>query len=177
MLPPSRPLTDGVVRLRRSTALDEAAIDRGLQDPDVVRWFGRSTQSAAETLHLNERRWEDGSGPTFSIVRDDDRCVGLVWLNLGGPARATVGYWLLPEARGKGLATRSVRLIGEWAFDELGILRLAILAEPENAASCAVAVRSGYRFEGVLRSYEVVDDRRVDFAVYSLLRGESEAAW
>lgn len=89
--------------------------------------------------------------------------------------RADVGYWLLPEGRGRGCATRAVLLISEWAIRELGIVRLQLWAEPENVASLRVADRRGYQREGVLRSFEEVGGRRVDSVMFSLLPSDLAA--
>lgn len=169
---PDRSLTDGVVVLRPPDERDLDAIDRALRDPGVIGAFGRATLSAAELLGLNRRRRQDGTSATFAICDAGDECVGHVFVNLGDARRGTVGYWLLPEARGRGLATRAVRLISRWAFTELDLARLGLLTEPENDASQHVAERSGFRKEGVLRSYAEVDGRRVDFVVFSLLPHE-----
>jgi ribosomal-protein-alanine N-acetyltransferase len=105
-------------------------------------------------------------------VQADDACLGHAWVNLGGSGRGTIGYWLLPGGRGRGLATRAVRLVTRWCFEALGLARVAILAEPSNRASVRVAERSGFRFEGVLRSNDEIGGRRVDNAVFSMLPGE-----
>lgn len=168
---PDRPLSDGVVTLRPPREDDLPAIGRGITDPDVVRWMG-PFESAREVLERDLSRWADGTRATFSICDEADACLGYVWVILGDlvdPKRGSVGYWLLPEARGKGFATRSVQLISRWAFGDLGLARLSLFAEPSNEGSRRVALRSGYVEEGVLRSYMEIGDRRVDCVVFSLL--------
>lgn len=162
-------LADGVVLLRTPEQRDLPSIERGLNDAAVISAFGRSSLPAAEVLELNRSRWRDGTAATFAICDASDHCVGDVFLNLGTAQRATVGYWLLPEARGKGLATRAVTLVSRWALRELGISRLGLLAEPANKHSQRVAERAGYRREGVLRSWGEVGGRRVDYVSFSLL--------
>jgi [ribosomal protein S5]-alanine N-acetyltransferase len=171
---PNPPLSDGVVSLRPPDERDLAAIEQGIQDPDVIRSFGRPTASARELLELNRRRWREGTAATFAICHEAGACVGHVFANLSDAARGSVGYWLLPEARGKGLATRAVRLLSRWALGELELARLQLLAEPSNAASQTVAERSGFRREGVLRSYAEIDGRRIDYVVFSLLPGDGQ---
>jgi RimJ/RimL family protein N-acetyltransferase len=166
---PVPPLTDGVVTLRPPSERDLPAIEQGIADPEVVRWIGPSEDSARQTLELNRSRWTEGTGATFSICDPKDDCVGHVWVNLAGSRAGEVGYWLLPEARGKGLATRSVRLISRWALRELELSRLALLTEPSNERSQRVAERSGFVMEGVLRSYKEIAGRRIDCVVFSLL--------
>ena len=170
---PDPPLTDGVVTLRPPTERDLGAIERGIRDPDVIRWFGRPTTSATELLELNRTRWSEGSGATFAICDPSDTCVGHVFVNMRA-GRGSVGYWLLPEARGRGLATRSVRLLSRWALSDVGLPRLQLLTEPANDASQRVAERSGFEREGVLRSYGEIDGRRVDSVIFSLVPGDLE---
>jgi ribosomal-protein-alanine N-acetyltransferase len=166
---PHPPLSDGAVFLQPPDERDLPAIARGIRDPDVIRAFGRPTAPAEELLDLNRRRWDDGAAATFAICDAADECVGHVFVNLSGAGRGSVGYWLLPEARGKGIATQAVRLVAAWALRDLCLARLALLTEPSNDASQRVAERTGFRREGVLRSYAEIDGRRVDYVVFSLL--------
>ena len=71
----------------------------------------------AEVLQRNHEGWARGS-PTLAICELDGTCVGLVWMNVRDPDPSTgfVGYWLLPRARGRGLATRAVRLLSAWVL-------------------------------------------------------------
>lgn len=150
---------------------DLGAIGRGIADPDVARWIG-PFDSAREVLERNLSRWAAGTRATFSICDQEEACVGHVWLILADPEdsdRGSVGYWLLPEARGVGVR------------DSLGPVDLAVgawrprpcqalpLAEPSNEESQRVAQRSGYVEEGVLRSYMGIGSRRLDCVVFSLL--------
>jgi RimJ/RimL family protein N-acetyltransferase len=166
--PPDPPLGDGVVSLRPADERDLAAIESGITDPEVIRWFGHPKLSAREVLDLNRGRWLDGSGPTFAICGADDRCLGHVWINVDSDATGAVGYWLLPEARGRGFATRAVRLICAWAFRAIGLPELRLLTEPENLASQRVAERAGFRRQGQPPSKAERDGSGRECVVYSL---------
>jgi [ribosomal protein S5]-alanine N-acetyltransferase len=168
---PDPPLTDGVVILRASEPADLPAIDAGIHDPDVIRWIGPPEGSAIDVLALNQRRWAGGS-PTLSICTPDGSCVGLAWVNVRGtdPSTGALGYWLLPRARGRGLATRAVRLLSAWAARDLGMTNLRIVVEPENLGSRGVAERSGFRQTGVLHGQATIDGRLIDQVVYELVQ-------
>lgn len=166
---PDLNLGDGIVILRSPDERDLSAIDLGIHDPDVVRWFGQPDSDATDVIALNRRRAADGS-PTLSICEGDGACIGLVWVNASG-ADATVGsvgYWLLPGARGRGLATRAVRLLSAWAISDLGFTRLRLLAEPDNDRSQRVAERAGFRRVGVLAGNGEVDGRPIDHVLYEM---------
>jgi RimJ/RimL family protein N-acetyltransferase len=142
-------LSDGRVVLRAAEHRDLAAIDAGIHDPDVIRWIGPPEGSAHDVLVQNEERWAHGS-PTLSICELDGTCVGKVWLNVPETDRSTgfVGYWLLPIARGRGLATSAVRLLSTWAVRELGVTKVRLTTAPDNERSQRVAERSGFRRMG-----------------------------
>ena len=74
-----------------------------------------------------------------------------------------------PFARGRGIATDALKLLTRWAFDQLGLQRLQLKADPDNAASQRVAEKAGYQREGLLRSSFVVRGRRSDSVLYSRL--------
>ncbi len=139
-------LSDGRVLLRASEHRDLPAIDAGIHDPDVMRWIGPPEPSAHDALLRNEERRAQGS-PTLSICELDGVCVGLVWINVREDDSSTgsVGYWLLPAARGRGLATSAVRLLTAWAIRELGVTHLRLTTASENQRSQRVAERAGFR--------------------------------
>ena len=90
MLPvPDPALCDGVVSLRPREERDLPAIERGINDPDVIRAFGRPTLTAEQLLELNHNRWNQDEAATFAICDPGDRCLGHVFVNLHGRDEAT----------------------------------------------------------------------------------------
>ncbi|WP_261647323.1 GNAT family N-acetyltransferase [Curtobacterium sp. C2H10] len=81
---------------------------------------------------------------------------------------AWVSYWLTPEARGRGLATRALAAAAEDAF-ALGLHRLELGHRTNNPASCAVATRAGFRAEGVEREKLRYGDDRFDVETHARL--------
>ena len=57
---------------------------------------------------------------------------------------AEIGYWVAREARGRGVATRAVRLVRDWAASELGLTTLELVIHEDNAPSHAVARAAGF---------------------------------
>lgn len=83
-----------------------------------------------------------------------------------------LGYYLGERFWGHGIAPEAVRQICMYVFEHTDILR--IYAEPYayNTASCRVLEKSGFTFEGTLRSNAVKNGHILDMKMYSLLRGE-----
>jgi RimJ/RimL family protein N-acetyltransferase len=100
------------------------------------------------------RRWADETDASWAIVADDDdRPVGQVGLRTVDLTEATaqLSYWVLPSARGTGIAGRAVRALSRWSFDTLGLNRLSLVHSTSNPASCRVANGAGFGVEGTLR--------------------------
>ncbi|MEV4569146.1 GNAT family protein [Nonomuraea sp. NPDC049419] len=73
-----------------------------------------------------------------------------------------VSYWVVPEARGRGVAVAGVELLARWAFEERGLFRLELGHRTTNAASCRVATKAGFLPEGVERGKLVHEGVRYD---------------
>lgn len=87
-------------------------------------------------------------------------------------AVAQFGYWLAPNARGRGFATHAATLLTRWLF-ELGAGRVFLTIVAGNEASAAVARRAGFEHEGTMRSYGVWQGERCDVMLFAAV----PAAW
>lgn len=118
-----------------------------------------------------------------TFVQDGLPWVGIWWRGkmVGGvlffPVEARilateVGYWLGEAATGRGLVTRAVSAMLDYAFGTIGLHRVALQAEVSNEKSIAVARRLGFTEEGIRRAASVNHGRYVDMAAFSLLAEE-----
>jgi RimJ/RimL family protein N-acetyltransferase len=172
LLQPDRPLREGVTELRPIEKRHLDLIERGARDSEIRRRFGLSRRTPSEYLLRYLRASSEGTAVALVICDLGGESFGLVTVELRHSGRAEVGYWVLPEGRGHGRATRAVRLVSRWALSQRKISRLELSTSPENVASQRVAERVGFRREGVLRSYHEVSGRREDAVFFSLLRGD-----
>jgi RimJ/RimL family protein N-acetyltransferase len=125
-------------------------------------------------LERYEDGWRDGSRAGFAIETHDGAFLGLgmvVEIEWEG-RQGEIGYVLSPAARGRGAATRAVRLLTDWCFEQLGFERVELWIDASNAASERVAERAGYVREGVLRSTWFKEDIRIDAGIWSRLRSD-----
>lgn len=145
---------EGLV-LRPWRSDDARLVQRAFADPAIVHWHMRTVEDEQEARAFAEgwaRRWHDETDAGFVITRDGDEGVGQVGLReiMLSAGWAEVSYWVLPEARGGGLAVAGVRALTRWAFEDLGMHRLEILHAVGNLPSCRVAEKAGYALEGTL---------------------------
>jgi RimJ/RimL family protein N-acetyltransferase len=178
---PAPPLADEVVALRPWTEADVPEKLMVFADPTVQRFYWDQAHPYTEAdarafFSEQEEARRLGVELNFAFVEPGDRdsilgggCIYEVDLE---KRRAAVGYWLVPEARGRGLATRAVWLMARWAFEELATVRLELTCAPDNEASQRVAERSGFAREGVLRSYLPFKGGHRDTVMFSLLPTE-----
>ena len=174
--PPASPLTDGDIALRLFRKDDAPALLEAARDPDIPRLTAlpelESEAWARDWIALVERRWRDGSRATFATVdARTDELLGSIGVR-DVDRNGQIGYWVLPAARGRGVATRALRLLSRWAIEEAGFGRVQLLTEPENTASQRVAEKAGFRREGLLRSYIELKGRRADGIMFGLLPGD-----
>ena len=117
-----------------------------------------------------------GHGFSFVVAAADDPERGLgtvgLWLREIDSGRASIGYWLVPSARGRGLAAAALETVVAFAFEELAIPRLHLFIEPWNTASARTAERAGFTREALLRGWERVENQQRDAYSYVLLREE-----
>lgn len=115
--------------------------------------------------------FEQGKEYCFAIVDAQGRMLGGCGLNRieEGNGVANLGYWVRRSAQGRGHAAAATRLLAAWAFANTPLRRLEIVASVENHASLRTAERAGARRDAVLRSRIVLDGRRHDAVLFSIL--------
>lgn len=171
--PPLPPPSDGEIALRPFEDDDAARFATLNRDPAIERYtrmsVPRDPRDAAEWIDRARRGWE-GEGPWRFAVADarSNELLGYIGIRLVD-GNGQIGYWVRREARGRGVATRALRLLARWALDSAGFARIQLLVEPRNEPSRRVAEKAGFRAEGVLRRYVDLGDRRVDGIMFGLL--------
>ncbi len=162
-------LEDGGVALRPLTEDDVPAIVEACRDPLIPR----HTRTPEGLTEEQAREFVAGAKNSFAIVdARTDELLGVVGFSVLEDSRGNFGYWVKKEARGRGVASRALRLLTRWAAEEHRLERLQLIVEPENAASIRVAENAGFSREGLLRSYIELKGRRLDVYMYSLLPHE-----
>jgi RimJ/RimL family protein N-acetyltransferase len=148
---------------------DDEGVLRYTRVPDPVpdgwerEWLG---------FYVEGRR--EGTRDAFAVVDGDGSFLGLgMGFGIDREGRQLeLGYVVAPEARGRGVATRTLELLTDWAFSELEALRIELWISAGNEPSKRVAEKAGYLHEGTLRSYHFKQGRREDFEIWSRLASD-----
>jgi ribosomal-protein-serine acetyltransferase len=177
------PLGDDVAPIPRTAAIAEAHFALVQANYErLARWFPDAFQEPSTldgvraNLEQAGRAWLEGSLLPLSIAVKAEggwRVVGWAQLVIDGPGRsAEVGYWLDAGFVGRGLVTRAVTAMLDYAFGPLGLDRVGLPTTVDNTRSRSVAERLGSTQEGVLREAPAFPDERRDLVVYGLLARE-----
>lgn len=164
------------VVLRPWRGEDAAAVCAACQDPEIQRWIPAIPRPYTADHAREFVSGAHGLGPHQYAVTLDGRVVGAIGMRVNENRTGHIGYWCVREARGRGLTTDALRTLCRFALDELGLERLELMTDPDNAGSRRVAEKVGFRPEGVLRSHLLhPDGRRRDSVMLSLLPGELQS--
>ena len=148
-------------------------------DPSLHLRLGRERPPSGAELG----RWAEqepgqraaGEHATFTILEPgSDVCRGqLTVLQIDWEqARAEIGVWLEPRARGTGMGGHALRLVSAWLLRTCRLARVQVLTEPNNQAMIGAARAAGFTYEGMLRGYTGQRGERVDNVVLALLASD-----
>ena len=173
---PDPALNDGVVGLRRWTVADLGCVRTASGDDrthEATSLPERFTETDGRAwIRRQQERTRSGQGWSLAVGDGQtSEALGCVVLMLRPQAGvAGVGYWLVPEARNRGYATRAVGLLTTWGLEVQGLDRIEAWVEPGNDASIRVLSKCGFEYEGRLRSFLQFPTRRADALVFSRIR-------
>ncbi|WP_269855108.1 GNAT family N-acetyltransferase [Streptomyces sp. RPT161] len=170
-------IADAGLTLRPWRQEDAPALAAAWQDPAIRQWNRPPTggvEQARERIARYGRRWHEEAAATWGITRaDDDSVLGSV--ALGGmdlrQGTAEYIYWVLPAARGAGVALHATNRVARWAFRDLGLHRLELTHGVANTASCRVAEKAGFALEGTKRSATLHADGWHDMHLHARVDG------
>ena len=178
----SAPLQNGQVRLRGFCDGDLDRLTEACNDPLTRQYLPflpqPYTRASAQAL-VDDCTWQAANGAKATWVVADpltDDLLGVISvMDMHGVSgdHGEIGYWLHPDARGRGIASAACRLVVDHALDPDGLdrRRLVLYAAAGNLASNAVAIAAGFHRYGTQRAAERLGDGRLDdLHGYDLLR-------
>jgi RimJ/RimL family protein N-acetyltransferase len=144
-------LRDGDLLLRPKLPGDADALTAACQDPEISRWtLVPSPYTRADADHFIAISEQEAAAGTavhlIAVDAEDGRLLGsfsVMELDRE-PGYGEIGYWVAKEARGKGVASRAVVLLRDYAVTELGLEVIELIIHEGNTLSQRVAERTGF---------------------------------
>lgn len=159
-------LAAGPLRMRPWQEDDAGAVLAVQQDDAAIRLWAGGVATLDAAVVLLQRLMHQANRASWAVV---DPTTGAV---LGGISLhsvdavqndASIGYWVVAAARGRGVAPTAVDAACRWAFGTLPVDRIELCHAAENTASGRVAAKAGFTYEGHLRrSYRYGDGVKHD---------------
>ncbi len=112
-----------------------------------LKWAGNinSAKKEAESIKTFQQKMVDGIA--FNLVfLIDNQPAGMLDLHCLNKSSGEVGYWLAGDFQHLGIMTKSVKMLVQYAFDQLNLDYLILRTAPNNFASQNVAKRTGFKF-------------------------------
>lgn len=163
--------------LRPWRASDAPAIVEAYRDPDIRRWHVRSMSAAEASAWASSwaGRWAAETGAGWAVEAEGVIVgrVGLRTMDLA-EGHGEAAYWVLPQARGRGVAPRALEAVTAWMFTHVGLHRIDLEHSRSNAASCRVAVKAGFVAEGTKRSSALHADGWHDMHLHARVNDEAD---
>ena len=132
-------------------AEDVPLIAAASHDPETRRRMEdepMTPERERSSLARAEEQWRSGAAAPFVIADAcSDRALGLVNLQFGEDP--TLAVSVFPAERGRGIASRAMRLAATWGLRELGLHRVVAEAAADNVASIRAIEKAGFRREGL----------------------------
>jgi RimJ/RimL family protein N-acetyltransferase len=168
-------LNDGCVELRSLEEDDLDLLHRMVNNPDIRRMISVNLP----TTRQQQRDWyenhvADEDGGVHFIIAHEGEAVGTVWLHhksLHHP-ETNVIVFVAEKHWGNRYGTNAVRLVINYAFDELRKHRVETSVYGINERSKRICERLGLVKEAVHRECAFIDGEYVDVHVYRVLEDE-----
>ncbi|PSP55358.1 GNAT family N-acetyltransferase [Halobacteriales archaeon QS_1_67_19] len=163
------------VELRVTEREDVEFLQRARSDPDLrtpLTFTEPRTREQVESFYETTIAADNGDANFLICRAGDDDPIGEANLFRVENDHAEIAYWLVPEARGEGLATEAASLLVEYAFRTRGLRRVWGKVVDFNHDSKTVLERLGFVEEGRLRDHEFLGGAARDVVLYELLREE-----
>ena len=90
----------------------------------------------------------------------------------------TIGYRINDRFLGRGIATKTVKAMVEYLFNDIGINRIQAFVMPENTKSLNVLRRNNFVEEGTVRQGYVWKGKGVvDLVLFSMIKSDYNGNW
>ena len=162
--------------LRRMDKIDVKEIFAMRSNPEIMKYIARplakNEEEALEHLALIDSGIEKNEAINWAItIKDSSKLVGIIgfYRTKHEDYRSEIGYILLPEVHGKGIASEAVEIVVDFGFNEMKLHSIEAVIDPENIASEKVLQKNGFIKEGHFKENGFFDGKFIDSVVYSLL--------
>lgn len=160
LVPPERPLTDGVIALRLPSVSDVVGVAEHAQALGGLQghWLPLEADASPERHRWIVEDWSRGWAGLDSYHRpalliatpQAARFVGTVGFGARASGSIELDYGVAPRWRGRGFATRATMLATRWLLRDRGAQAVELRIARGHSESQRVATKAGYQLVGAI---------------------------
>ena len=146
---------------------------------EIAPWMSWLTQSydlkaAQEFINIQINNWDDDLEYTYAIRNHQGDFLGTIGIHLYDKLNgvASIGYWMSTQHCCKGYCTQAVKLLAKNTLKQLNLIRIEIIVATQNKASQRVAIKSGAKFEAILKNRIKLHGKAIDANMNALYHRE-----
>ena len=162
--------------LRRIDKNDVQEIFAMRSDAETMKYIPRplvkNNEEALEHLTMIDSGIENNEAINWAItIKGSSKLLGIIgyYRTKHEHYRSEIGYMLLPEIHGKGIASEAVGIVVEFGFHEMKLHSIEAVIDPRNGASEKVLQKNGFIKEAHLKENEFFEGKFIDSVIYSKL--------
>ncbi|MEG0823318.1 MAG: GNAT family protein [Erysipelotrichaceae bacterium] len=158
---------------------DSLGLLKCFNNPNVIKYL-TLPQLKKETEIINfikinylsyKRRCEY---PSLAIhYKDTKECIGVMEIHNENEYKgAEIGIYIQEEYWNKGIGQEAIEALVNYGFSILGLHRLEMLIVEDNLGCKALVKNCGFKYEGTLSDYILLNNRYNNVEVYSIINKE-----
>ncbi|MBW1717916.1 MAG: GNAT family N-acetyltransferase [Deltaproteobacteria bacterium] len=128
----------------------------------------KTLEEERHSLRLNSEKQNKGTEFNFSIIFNG-RHVGAIGIRLDTfrPYIGEIGFFVDEKYWGIGITTEALKKLEKFIIEKTDITRMEIRMAKQNKASQRVAVKGGYKKEGIMAQMLFIEDKCFDCYLYA----------
>jgi len=158
------------IELRKPLISDAKRYFEILSHPDFYFFPAKPTNIEAEKNFIRgiKARIKNGTEHSFAVIVNGKH-IGGAGINMIKmfPYRCEIGYFVDHKYWGRGIATKVVGLLEKFIVENMDVVRIEIAMAKENIGSRRVAIKSGYKKEGLMKKHLKIGEKFHDSYLYA----------
>lgn len=154
--------------LREFKKGDENSLQKSINNKKIYNNTSRipypyTMEHAKDWVNRNIKAYKKQKSELFNFVIDiNGKVVGSVGFSSIKNKQAELGYWLAEKYWDKGVMTQAVKLAVNFAFKNLGLIKITGRVFIHNPASKRVMEKAGFQFKKIIKNDAKKDGKNID---------------
>ena len=128
----------------------------------------KTVKDEKDFLRKSRKLEKDGAQYNFAVMANGRHVGGAgIKINQQYPYVCEIGYFVDRKYWNKGISTKAVGLLEKFITKKQDIVRIEIFMAKENIGSRKVAIKSGYKKEGLMKKRLKIGDKFHDCWLYA----------